>query len=88
MANVLKIFGLIITWAPMVLRIVQSVEQLIKGTSEEKKAAAMKMVKEYFVARNIAWTAEREKLFSALIDVAVQALNWFGAWRQNKAVSA
>lgn len=84
MATVFRIIGLIISYGPFVLRVVQQIEELIKGTGEEKKTAAMKLVKEYFVARNIAWTQDREKLVSSLIDFAVQSLNFFNGWRKGR----
>lgn len=76
MKVILTVVSFLIANAGIITRTVTHVETMIKGTSEEKKAAAMRMVREILTQRGIAWTMERQALVSAAIDIIVSGYNY------------
>lgn len=85
MPMVLRVIGLLLTWGPVVLKSVQQVEILLsKKPGEEKKAAAVELIKKALTLRGIEFDAKTENLVSGLIDFIVSALNAWGSWKVSK----
>lgn len=82
MGIVLRIIGLIIAWGPVIISSVRRVEILLSGsTGEEKKQAAISLVKDTLSLRGIELTDQTVSLISGFIDFIVAALNAWKQWR-------
>lgn len=88
MSIVLKAIGILLTWLPLVIKVVREVEVLLSDRpGEEKKEAAMRLIKEAFAARGISLTKENMNMISGLIDFAVGLLDAIRAWRKPQVTS-
>ena len=76
MKVVLTIISFLIANASLIIRTVTHVEGMIKGTSAEKKAAAMKIIRDIMIQRGVTWTVERQALVSAGIDIVISGYNY------------
>lgn len=85
MTVVLKAIGILITWLPIILKAIREIEVLFSDRpGEEKKAAAVRLIKEAFAARGIALTEENMAMVSGLVDFAVGLLDAIRGWRKEK----
>lgn len=73
MATILKVLGFIISYAPLILRIVREVEKLMGAyPGEEKREAAVRLIDEALAARGIVIDPQ---LVGAFVDLIVAVLN-------------
>jgi hypothetical protein len=85
MVFVIRLLGLLLTWGPIVLSAIKRVETILGNKpGDEKKKAAVELIREAFSIKGIEFDDNANAMVSGLIDLIVSSLNAWKGWKKTE----